>query len=267
LKVRIETLALTTLVIPEGRLDFGAAAGFQQKVEEALAGSGTTPAAVIIDCTALDYVSSAGLRVFLLAARASQRAGIPFALCALQPAVREVFELSGFSRIITVHANRPTALAQAPQGPACTERRLAVPSDAAHLPALTLFLQEFWSAASLPPAQAQAFELALEEVFMNVVMHGSPAGTAPCVEVSLMLTDAGLIMTVEDDGPEFNPLSLPPPDVTASLGERPIGGHGVFLVRQVMDAVSYQRVGARNRLTMTQRINRRANPGNRCKDR
>ena len=88
------------------------------KLEQALAGAGTTPAAVIIDCGALDYVSSAGLRVFLLAARASQRAGIPFALCALKPAVREVFELSGFSRIITVHADRPTALAQAPQGPA-----------------------------------------------------------------------------------------------------------------------------------------------------
>jgi len=256
LKVRIETLALTTLVIPEGRLDFGAAAGFQQQVDDALAGSGTAPAVVIIDCTALDYVSSAGLRVFLLAARASQRAGIAFALCALQPAVREVFELSGFSRIITVHADRPTALARAQQGRACQERRKAVPSDAAHLPALTQFLQEFWSAADLPPAQALAFELALEEVFMNVVMHGSPAGTALCVEVSLMRTDAGLTMTVEDDGPEFNPLSLPPPDVTASLGERPIGGHGVFLVRQVMDAVSYQRIGSRNQLRMTKHINR-----------
>ena len=249
MKLRTETLALTTLVIPEGRLDFGAAAGFQQRVEEALAGSGTAPAAVIIDCTALDYVSSAGLRVFLLAARASQRAGIPFALCALQPAVREVFELSGFSRMIAVHADRPTALARAP-------RRIAVASDAAHLPALTQFLQEFWSAAGLPRAQALAFQLALEEVFMNVVMHGSPAGTAPRVEVSLMLTDAGLNMTVEDDGPEFNPLSVPPPDVTASLGERPVGGHGVFLVRQMMDAVSYQRVGARNRLSMTKHITR-----------
>ena len=105
-----------------------------------------------------------------------------------------------------------------------TERRTTVPSDAGHLPALTQFLQEFWSAADLPPTQALPFELALEEVFMNVVMHGSPAGTAPCVEVSLTLTDGGLTMTVEDDGPEFDPLSLPPPDVTASLGERPSAG-------------------------------------------
>jgi anti-anti-sigma factor len=254
LKVRLEKLALHTLVIPEGRLDFGAAAGFQQRVEAALAGTGAAPAAVIVDCAALDYVSSAGLRVFLLAARAAQRAGIPFALCALQPAVREVFELSGFNRIIAVHADREAALARATQEPAGRERRIAVPSDAAQLPALTQFLQEFWSAAQLPPAQALAFELALEEVFMNVVMHGSPAGSTPRVEVSLLLTDGALCMTVEDDGPEFNPLSLPPPDVTASLGERPLGGQGVFLVRQVMGAVTYQRVGVRNQLKLIKQV-------------
>ena len=118
MNVRFETLAQTTLVIPGGRLDFGAADGFQRQLDEALAGAPEAPAAVIVDCTALDYVSSAGLRVFLLAARAAERAGISFALCALQPAVREVFELSGFSRIMTVHADRATALERAPQRPA-----------------------------------------------------------------------------------------------------------------------------------------------------
>jgi serine/threonine-protein kinase RsbW len=134
------------------------------------------------------------------------------------------------------------------------EQRTGVRSDAAQLPVLTRFLQEFWSAAELPPAQALSFELALEEVFMNVCMHGSPAGSAPWVEVSLVLAEDGLTMTVEDDGPQFDPLSLPPPDITASLTGRPVGGLGVFLVRQVMDAVSYHRIGARNRLRMTKHI-------------
>jgi anti-anti-sigma factor len=116
MNVRLETLGLTTVVIPAGRLDFGSANGFEKQLELVFAGVGTAPAAVIIDCAALEYVSSAGLRVFLLAARTSQRASIYFALCALQPAVHEVFKLSGFNRIITVHADRATALAQAPQG-------------------------------------------------------------------------------------------------------------------------------------------------------
>ncbi len=63
-------------------------------------------------------------------------------------------------------------------------------------------------------------------------------------------------MTVQDDGPQFNPLSVPAPDVTASLDQRAVGGQGVFLVRSMMDTVSYQRVGARNQLTMTKHIER-----------
>jgi anti-sigma regulatory factor (Ser/Thr protein kinase) len=131
-----------------------------------------------------------------------------------------------------------------------------VPGDAAQLPALTQFLQEFWTATNLPPTQAFTFELALEEVFMNVVLHGSAAGAVPWVEVSLALLEDGLTMTVEDDGPQFDPTSLPPPDVTASLAERAVGGMGVFLVRQMMDAISYHRVGACNRLLMTKYIAR-----------
>lgn len=115
MNLRIEAQAEATYVIPEGRLDFDAAPGFQEAIERVLSAVGKPPA-VIVDGAALEYVSSAGLRAFLLAARAAQRADIPFALCALQPAVREVFELSGFSRIISVQADRATALAQARQG-------------------------------------------------------------------------------------------------------------------------------------------------------
>jgi serine/threonine-protein kinase RsbW len=134
--------------------------------------------------------------------------------------------------------------------------RTKVRSDAANLPALTQFLNEFWQAADLPPAFASPFELALEEVFMNVVMHGSTPGDLPWVEVSLDLADGGLTMTVEDDGRPFDPLSLPPPDVAASLSDRRVGGLGVYLVRQMMDAVTYSRVGSRNQLRMTKHFAR-----------
>jgi anti-sigma regulatory factor (Ser/Thr protein kinase) len=134
------------------------------------------------------------------------------------------------------------------------KRHTSVPSDAAQLSILTQFLQEFWSAADLPSAETLTFELALEEIFMNVVMHGSPAGRAPRVEVSLALCDGCLTLMIEDDGPSFDPLSLAAPDVTASLEERRVGGLGVYLVRQMMDAVSYQRLGGRNQLSMTKRV-------------
>jgi serine/threonine-protein kinase RsbW len=136
-----------------------------------------------------------------------------------------------------------------------TARRTAVPADPAQLVVLNQFLRDFWTAAALAPPGMQPFELALEEIFMNIVMHGSEPGRTPWVEVSLDGAAAeSVTMTVEDDGPQFDPLCLPPPDLAAGLEQRPVGGLGVFLVRQMMDAVSYQRVGARNQLRMSKTL-------------
>jgi anti-anti-sigma factor len=116
MNVRVETVDGVTIVIPEGRLDFGAAAGFQAQLEQAIAAAGKSGAGLVIDGSGLDYVSSAGLRVFLIAAREMQRRKLSFSVCALKPAVREVFELSGFTRIIAVHADRAAALASRSSG-------------------------------------------------------------------------------------------------------------------------------------------------------
>jgi serine/threonine-protein kinase RsbW len=135
-----------------------------------------------------------------------------------------------------------------------TVQRTAVPADAAQLSVLNRFLHEFWTAAALAPAGMRPFELALEEIFINIVMHGSRPGSAPQVEVSLSLVSDVVTMTLEDDGPEFDPLSLLSPDVTASLADRTVGGLGVFLVRKMMDTVTYARIADRNQLRMSKQL-------------
>jgi anti-anti-sigma factor len=111
MQTQFESLGRVTIVTPSGRLDFGAAALFQSELETALA---KTPAGVVIDCAGLDYVSSAGLRVFLLVSRGAARSGIALVICSLKPAVREVFDVSGFSQIITMGADRAAALEKMP---------------------------------------------------------------------------------------------------------------------------------------------------------
>lgn len=135
-----------------------------------------------------------------------------------------------------------------------TARRTAVPADAAQLTVLNQFLRDFWAAAALAPPKMESFELALEEIFMNIVLHGAQPGSTPYVELSLDRAAESVTMTVEDDGPKFDPLSLPPPDVTASLADRPVGGLGVFLVRRMMDTVSYARIAGRNQLRVSKRL-------------
>jgi anti-anti-sigma factor len=111
MNTQLESLGKLAVVNPSGRLDFGAAAPFQSTLETALAGG---PAGMIIDCNNLDYVSSAGLRVFLLVSRGAKRAGVALAICSLKPAVKEVFDISGFSQLIEVCPDRAAALAKMP---------------------------------------------------------------------------------------------------------------------------------------------------------
>jgi len=110
LNLNTESVDGVTVALPAGRLDFGAAAAFQQQLEAAVAAK---PRGLVVDCSHLDYVSSAGLRVFLVAARAAKAVGVGFAVSDLKPAVKEVFDLTGFGNVITLCADRATALASA----------------------------------------------------------------------------------------------------------------------------------------------------------
>lgn len=66
---------------------------------------------LLVDCTRLEYINSAGLRVFLLAAKRLEAHGGDCAFCGLSPNVRLVFETIGFDRILTLHDTREAALA------------------------------------------------------------------------------------------------------------------------------------------------------------
>lgn len=64
---------------------------------------------LLLDCTRLSYINSAGLRIFLLAAKQLDGRG-SLAFCGLAPNVRFVFETIGFDRILTIHPDRATAI-------------------------------------------------------------------------------------------------------------------------------------------------------------
>ncbi len=67
--------------------------------------------AVVMDFENLTYISSAGLRAVLLTAKTLWDRDAKFALCSVSPSIREIFEISGFDKIITIHATQEEALA------------------------------------------------------------------------------------------------------------------------------------------------------------
>ena len=129
-----------------------------------------------------------------------------------------------------------------------------LPGDAEQLPAAIAFLQGFWEEAELPMALGFTFELALEEVFLNVALHGADSSRVPSVELAVTASDTEVVLVVADDARPFDPLTRATPDIGAALEDRTIGGLGVHLVRQMMDTVSYTYEAGHNRLRMTKHL-------------
>ncbi len=112
MKVRVESRNGVLVVGVCGRVDSVNAREFETELRDVL---GKGAAGVVLDCTELDYVSSAGLRVLLRITRDLDRKRIPFTVCSLSPMISEIFQISGFDRIIPVADSRADALASLPR--------------------------------------------------------------------------------------------------------------------------------------------------------
>lgn len=93
-----------------GRFDSTTSPAFEERLRTAIQAGATR---LVLDFNGLDYVSSAGLRVVLLAAKQTRAAAGGFAVFGLKPTVEQVFRMSGFSGIIQVLATEEEALAAA----------------------------------------------------------------------------------------------------------------------------------------------------------
>lgn len=114
-------------------------------------------------------------------------------------------------------------------------------------------LETFAARVGLPPDTLFAVNLALEEVVTNAIVHGYDDDAEHVIAVMIGVDGDDVDVTVEDDGRPFNPLAHPPPDVTAPLEERRVGGVGVLLLRRLMDDVRYARVDGKNVLEFRKR--------------
>jgi anti-sigma regulatory factor (Ser/Thr protein kinase) len=96
----------------------------------------------------------------------------------------------------------------------------------------------------------EALVLALEELVVNIFNHGAGG------EVSLRIVcgNGKVEAEVVDSGPAFDPLAVGDPDVQAGIDERPFGGLGVFLVKNLMDRVHYRRSEGHNHVYLVKRL-------------
>ena len=131
---------------------------------------------------------------------------------------------------------------------------LELRKELSELTVLSEFISGFCAAHGVAEREGLDLTLALEEIVSNVMRHGTPDDGKSMIRVSVQMAEGLITAGVEDDGPAFDPLEAPAPDLNAPLEERRPGGLGILLARSMTDSMEYARVGHANVLVMTKRV-------------
>ena len=135
--------------------------------------------------------------------------------------------------------------------PDATERHLILHNNIQQIPQLADFIETIANEMRLDQSLAMSLNLALEEAVTNVILYAYPAGSDGLVDIEAIMGKDILEFIISDSGVAFDPTAAPEADISLGVEDRPIGGLGIFLVRNIMDTVSYQRTDGKNILSMT----------------
>ncbi|WP_152555191.1 ATP-binding protein [Desulfonatronum thiodismutans] len=125
---------------------------------------------------------------------------------------------------------------------------LTMPADISSLEPLRSFVLERFESTGPFPALALKIDLVLEEVLLNIFhyAHGPKQTGTVTVECGSGAEEGRFLVRFTDQGPPFDPLSQPPPDVTLGMDERVQGGLGILLTKEMSASQQYRREGDSN---------------------
>jgi anti-sigma regulatory factor (Ser/Thr protein kinase) len=128
-----------------------------------------------------------------------------------------------------------------------------VPSELQALAAVRSFVQQVAVALNVDAVSVADVILAVDELVTNVIVHGYH-GQPGQIQVEVACRRSDLIILIRDTARHFDPTTAPEPDLSLPLHRRPLGGMGVHLARNLMDAMTYRMTPAgENELTIVKR--------------
>ncbi len=128
---------------------------------------------------------------------------------------------------------------------------LAIEPTVQQLAGLNEQLDSVLAGQRVDPERIGQVRLIVEELACNAIAHGARGQARAPLRLRLQLDPAALVLEFRDDGHPFDPCRAAPPALDADLGERPIGGLGLYLVNQIADHIAYHRDGAYNVVRVT----------------
>jgi len=132
---------------------------------------------------------------------------------------------------------------QAPPG----TLEVVIVNERSELERLAVQAEKFIAAHQIPEKLGFSLNLSLDELITNIISYGYDDTARHEIRITFSVEDGFLVTEIVDDAKAYNPFTeAPEPDLDAEVVDRPIGGLGVFLVKEFMDRVSYAREDGRN---------------------
>lgn len=144
-------------------------------------------------------------------------------------------------------------------------KQIILQNDVQQVPLLAQFVDEVCErlregdgtsgmTAGLDMATTMKLNLAVEEAVVNVMNYAYPQGTVGDINIEAKGDDNQLEFIISDSGTPFDPTAKADANTSLTAEERPIGGLGIHLVRQIMDEVMYERKDNKNILTLRKKL-------------
>ena len=131
---------------------------------------------------------------------------------------------------------------------------LVLKNDVRQIKQLSEFVKSVHQRLQLDSSLATNIRLAVEEAVVNVMDYAYPMNTEGEIHITVKANNKRLKYIISDEGVAFNPTEAAKADTTLSAEERPIGGLGILLVRELMDSINYERIDGKNILTLKKNI-------------
>lgn len=131
---------------------------------------------------------------------------------------------------------------------------LSINNNLTEISQLEPFMEKLSEAYGISPDVQFQLNLALDEALANSINYAYPEGTEGSIILEAETEGNMLVLRLMDYGTPFDPTLQGDVDTTLSVEQRPIGGLGIFLIKHMMDDVTYVRQEEKNILTMKKLI-------------
>ena len=134
------------------------------------------------------------------------------------------------------------------------KKEIKIKNQVEELERVNQFVEEIGEELGLDMELQMNLNLVMEEMVSNIIFYAYPEGKPEDIELTAEYNGKELIFVLSDHGKEFDPTAKEDANPDVNPIDREIGGMGIYIVKNIMNKVTYQRLEGKNLLTMKKEL-------------